>query len=150
MIFVFLHPDMKEIQFHHSLPVQIRWKDWDRFDHVNNATYFEFYDTGKVDYFETVCNGVDWNKSAIMIVHGECDFMSQIKEFNNISVRTAVTKLGHKSFTLCQEVYNHRNNELKARCTSVMVYYNHETNQAEPVPDSWREAITAFEGDNLE
>ncbi len=38
---------MKEIQFHHSLPVQIRWKDWDRFGHVNNATYFEFYDTGK-------------------------------------------------------------------------------------------------------
>jgi len=138
------------MQFHHSIPLQIRWKDWDRFCHINNATYFEFYDTGKINYFETVCPKVDWSKCAVMMVHDTTDFVSQIKEFNNISVRTAVTHIGNKSITLCQEVYNHRKNELKARCTSVMVYFNSVTQEPEPVPDSWREAIAAFEGDNLQ
>ncbi len=140
---------MKETEFHYTLPLQIRWKDWDRFNHINNATYFEFFDTGKINYFEKVCPGTDWSKCAVMMVHDETDFVSQIKEFNNISVRTAVIHIGNKSITLLQEVYNHRKNEVKARCVSVMVYFNSVTRQAEPVPDSWRSAIAAFEGDNL-
>lgn len=141
---------MKDIEFHHSIPLQIRWKDWDRFGHINNATFFEFYDTGKIDYFEKVCPDVDWKKCAVMMVHDETDFVSQIKEFNNISVRTAVTHIGNKSITLCQEVYNHRKNELKARCVSVMVYVNAMTQEAETVPEPWRKAITEFDGDNIE
>ena len=140
---------MKELDFHHSIPVQIRWKDWDRFCHINNATYFEFFDTGKINYFEKVCPGVDWSKCAVMMVHDETDFVSQIKEFNNISVRTGVTKLGHKSITLCQEVYNHRNGEIKARCISVMVYYNSIDQKAEGIPAEWRKAISSLEADNL-
>ena len=140
---------MNQTEFRYSIPVQIRWKDWDRFCHINNATYFEFYDTGKIGYFEKVCPKVDWSKCAVMMVHDETDFVSQIKEFNNISVRTAVVKLGRKSITLLQEVYNHRNGEIKSRCRSVMVYFNSLTQEAEPIPESWHEAITAFEGDNL-
>ena len=141
---------MKEIDYHYSIPVQIRWKDWDRFCHINNATYFEFFDTGKINYFEKVCPQVDWSKCAVMMVHDETDFVSQIKEFNNISVRTAVVHIGHKSITLCQEVYNHRKQEVKARCLSVMVYFNSITQTSEPVPESWVEAIRNFEGDNLQ
>ena len=38
------------IQFHHVLPLQIRFNDVDKFGHVNNTVYFQFYDTAKTDY----------------------------------------------------------------------------------------------------
>ena len=38
---------MEEIAFHHTLPIQLRFNDVDKFGHVNNTVYFSFYDLGK-------------------------------------------------------------------------------------------------------
>lgn len=34
---------MEEIVFHHTLPIQLRFNDVDKFGHVNNTVYFSFY-----------------------------------------------------------------------------------------------------------
>ena len=60
---------MEEIEFHHSLPIQLRFNDVDKFGHVNNTVYFSFYDLGKTEYFASVCPGVDWEKDGIVVVH---------------------------------------------------------------------------------
>ena len=54
---------MEEIIFHHTLPIQLRFNDVDKFGHVNNTVYFSFYDLGKTEYFASVCPGVDWEKN---------------------------------------------------------------------------------------
>ena len=33
---------MEEIQFNHTLPIQLRFNDVDKFGHVNNTVYFSF------------------------------------------------------------------------------------------------------------
>ncbi len=33
---------MEEIVFHHTLPIQLRFNDVDKFGHVNNTVYFSF------------------------------------------------------------------------------------------------------------
>ena len=38
----------------HSVPVQLRFNDTDALGHVNNSTYFSFYDLGKSEYFAAV------------------------------------------------------------------------------------------------
>ena len=55
---------MEEIQFNHTLPIQLRFNDVDKFGHVNNTVYFSFYDLGKTEYFASVCPDVDWEKDA--------------------------------------------------------------------------------------
>ena len=60
---------MEEIVFHHTLPIQLRFNDVDKFGHVNNTVYFSFYDLGKTEYFASVCPGVDWEKIGIVVVH---------------------------------------------------------------------------------
>ena len=62
---------MEEIVFHHTLPIQLRFNDVDKFGHVNNTVYFSFYDLGKTEYFASVCPGVDWEKMGIVVVHIE-------------------------------------------------------------------------------
>ena len=49
---------MEEIQFNHTLPIQLRFNDVDKFGHVNNTVYFSFYDLGKTEYFASVCPDV--------------------------------------------------------------------------------------------
>lgn len=137
---------MTKTEFHHTLPVQIRFNDVDKFGHVNNTIYFQFYDTAKTDYIAHVCPNVDWEKEAIMVVHIDTDFLSQIIGECKIGVRTATSRIGNKSFDLIQEVYDTDTNEIKCTCTSVMVAFDLEKHQSMVLPRRWIDAINKFEG----
>ena len=132
--------------YRHVLPLQIRFNDVDKFGHVNNTVYFQFYDTAKTDYIATVCKGVDWERLAIVVVKIEAEFVAQIKGDNHIAGRTRIVKIGNKSFHLEQDVIDTNTQEVKSRCLSVMVLYDLERQQTIPLPDEWRRAIIDYEG----
>ena len=94
---------MEEIEFHHSLPIQLRFNDVDKFGHVNNTVYFSFYDLGKTEYFASVCPGVDWEKDGIVVVHIEADFLAHRR--TNRSLRNRNQKLSSAATG-----HRHRNN----------------------------------------
>ena len=58
----------RSCEFHNVVPLQIRFNDVDKFGHVNNTIYFQFYDSGKTDYVAIVCKGFDWDRYAIFVV----------------------------------------------------------------------------------
>lgn len=132
--------------FRHVLPIQIRFNDVDKFGHVNNTIYFQFYDTAKTDYFAAVCKDVDWESVAIVVVKIEAEFLSQIKAGEHIAARTRVTKIGNKSFQLEQDIINVDTQEVKCRCLSVMVLYDLVNHQSMPFPENWRQAICQYDG----
>ena len=45
---------MEQLTFKHTIPIQLRFNDFDALGHVNNSVYFSFYDLGKTDYFRNV------------------------------------------------------------------------------------------------
>ena len=140
---------MEEINnrvFHHIIPLQIRFNDIDKFGHVNNTVYFQFYDTAKTDYFASVCKDVDWENTAIVVAKIEAEFVAQIEANNRIAAGTRVTRIGNKSFTLEQEVFDIDTKELKSPCLSVMVLYDLKLRQTMAFTDSWRRAIIEYEG----
>ncbi|ADV42084.1 thioesterase family protein [Bacteroides helcogenes] len=140
---------MKEIQFNHTLPIQLRFNDVDKFGHVNNTVYFSFCDLGKTEYFASVCPDVNWEKDGIVVVHIEADFLAQIYGSDPIAIQTAVTEIGTKSFHLAQRVVNTETKEVKCTCTSVMVTYDLIKHESKPLTDKWIEAICKFEGKDL-
>jgi acyl-CoA thioester hydrolase len=131
--------------YKHVIPLQIRFNDVDKFGHVNNTIYFQFYDTAKTDYFASVCKGVDWERVAIVVVKIEAEFIAQIKANSHIAARTRVIKIGNKSFHLEQEVFDTDTQEVKSRCLSVMVLYDLDQQQTMPFPDGWRKNISSYE-----
>ena len=143
---------MEEIVFHHTLPIQLRFNDVDKFGHVNNTVYFSFYDLGKTEYFGSVCPGVDWEKIGIVVVHIEANFVKQIFASDHIAVQTAVSKIGTKSFHLVQQVIDTKTNEVKCVCKSIMVTFNLERHESPPpmkTPSGTNESIERYRGTNL-
>lgn len=140
---------MEEIHFNHTLPIQLRFNDVDKFGHVNNTVYFSFYDLGKTEYFASVCPHVDWEKDGIVVVHIEADFLSQIYGSDHIAVQTAVTEIGTKSFRLAQRVIDTLTNETKCVCTSVMVAFYLTKHESKPLEQDWIDAICRYEGKDL-
>ena len=111
--------------------------------------YFSFYDLGKTEYFASVCPGVDWEKTGIVVVHIEADFVKQIFASDHIAVQTAVSEVGTKSFHLLQRVIDTKTNEIKCICKSIMVTFDLERHESMPLTEEWIEAICKYEGRDL-
>ena len=140
---------MEERAFKHVVPMQVRFNDVDKFGHVNNTIYFQYYDTAKTEYIFDVCPDIDWTKVAIIVVHIEADFVAQIVGQAHIACRTRVETIGHKSFTLRQEVFDVDSGEVKCICHSVMLAFDLTTHSTMLLPDEWVESICRYEGVDL-
>ena len=88
---------MEEIEFHHSLPIQLRFNDVDKFGHVNNTVYFSFYDLGKTEYFASVCPGVDWEKDGIVVFIGPHRRTNRSLRNRNQKLSSAATGHRHRN-----------------------------------------------------
>lgn len=140
---------MEEIVFHHTLPIQLRFNDVDKFGHVNNTVYFTYYDLGKAEYFISAYPTIDFEKEGVVVVHIEANFLSQIVATNRIAVQTAVTEIGNKSMVMVQRVVDMDTNEVKCVCKSILVAFDLEKHDSIEIPEVWKEAICAFEHKDL-
>ncbi len=132
--------------YHHSLPVQIRFSDVDRYGHVNNNAYFAYYDLGKEKYMSQVLD-VDYRKQDVVpvIANINADFIIPIFHGDDIVVETRVSHIGNKSFTLQQRAVNTRTKQVMCKCSTIMVCFNLRTQQSADMPQHYREAIERFE-----
>lgn len=137
-----------QIEYHHSMSIQLRWMDADAFGHVNNTMYFQYYDTAKMDYFRKVCHEIT-DKYAIVTVHLDADFMHQVyTKDDEVVVKSAITRIGHTSFTFRQELVG-RDGEVKCIGETIMVLFDTDKEQTVPFTPEWRKKIESFEGRKL-
>lgn len=132
--------------YHHSLPVQIRFSDVDRYGHVNNNAYFAYYDLGKEEYLRKVLN-VDYRKQDVVpvIANINADFICPIMHGDSIVIETRVSHIGNKSFTLQQRALNTATGQEMCRCATIMVCFSLSSQQSADMPQHYRQAIEAFE-----
>lgn len=140
----------EEMKFRHTMPVQIRFSDVDRFGHVNNSVYFSLYDLAKTTYIKEVLGETDWNKLAVVIANINANFYAPVFFSDPVVIETAVVHLGNKSFTLLQRAVTTDTGEVKCECRTVMVGYDLATKEPQPIPQCYKEAICRYEGRTME
>ena len=144
------HGPVPQFPFHCALDVQLRFNDIDMLGHLNNNSYFQIFDLGKNNYFSRVKEGyVQWSRPPLMIVNLNCNFLAQTRITEPVAVETQTVALGEKSVTMMQQIINSSTGEVKCVCQSVLVYYDHEAETAAPIPQEWRDALSAFEHRDL-
>ena len=135
-----LHP---EINFNHILPLQIRFSDFDTFGHVNNNSYMAFFDLGKMEYMGSM---IDRNFNAAdvsaVIASINVDFLAPAVMGEQLDVRTAVTHLGERSFTLYQRVVGSATGSVKAQATTVIVGFDIATQTSAPLRPLLADALS--------
>lgn len=137
------------IVWHHQMPAQLRFSDVDQFGHVNNSVYFSLFDMCKTKYIMEVVGNDVLSHVAIVVASVRADFLAPIYYPDEIAIQTAITHLGNKSFVISQRAINIRTNEVKCECHTTMVTFNAITKVSVIIPDSFREKVKAYEGDNL-
>ena len=130
-------------EFVHRLPLQLRFNDVDIMGHVNNAVIMEFFDYGKMKYFDNAGVYVEKESVTLVIVHYEVDFVGQILRGDMPEVWTKVVRFGNKSLEVLQYIVC--NGEPKAICKTVMSGYNREKQTSETIPERIKETIRNYE-----
>ena len=141
---------LKSLSFNHRTPIQIRFNDIDKLEHVNNSVYQQFYDLGRVAYFDDVLQEqMDWNIEGLILASITIEFLVSIKLHDRIEVRTKVFEIGNKSLKMVQELYNLTTGAISSSSQSVMVNYSNGQGKTLLIPEKWRGRIMSFEGDLL-
>ncbi|MFC6838155.1 acyl-CoA thioesterase [Halomarina ordinaria] len=121
-----------------STDIQVRFRDIDSMNHVNNAVYVSYLEQARSEFFREVLDE-RLDRVDTVIARQDVEYRHPIDLGEAVRVDLEVTRLGDSSLTMRYEVY--AGDDLAATAESVQVAYDREAGRSKPLPDAWRERI---------
>ncbi|OBI45965.1 4-hydroxybenzoyl-CoA thioesterase [Mycobacterium kyorinense] len=127
-------------------PVGTRWADNDMFGHLNNAVYYQLFDTAINGWINTSI-GVDPLTTPLLGIVAEsgCRYFSELRFPEPLIVGLAVTRLGRSSVTYRLGVFRAADDEPQAITALghwVHVYVDRVSRKAQPIPEGIRALLS--------
>lgn len=134
--------------YKHVIPIQIRFIDIDRLDHVNNACFLSYFELGRVKYFNQVLNKhINWNDSGFVIARTEINHITPIYLLDELYCFTKIINIGTKSITIKNSLVKKIGNDFQeaANGIGILVAMDYLNKVSIDMPIKWRQAIEEFE-----
>jgi len=132
--------------FHFSTQVKIRYNETDLLGHVNNVSYFMYFEQGRIEYFEhlQLTGELFGDQRVTVVARSECEYFAPIYLRDLIEMRVRVSRIGRTSLDIQYAMLVQ--GELKAAGQITLVLVDKSTGKSTPLPEFARERIQAFEG----
>jgi acyl-CoA thioester hydrolase len=78
-------PQQKKLVYEMLIP--IRWGDMDAMNHVNNATYFRYLETVRVDWLQSLAAPLKADGEGPVIVNAFCNFYKQLQYPGDVLIK---------------------------------------------------------------
>lgn len=134
------------MKFRTTTEIQKRFNDMDCFQHINNVCQQMYFDVGKSEYLAATLKGnAATDRMRVITVATNTSYMAQVRFDDQTYVTTECEKIGNKSFTLLQRMYDHRDDSapiIKTESRSVMVAFDFKRQESVELPDEWRENLS--------
>jgi acyl-CoA thioester hydrolase len=130
-------------------PVGTRWADNDMFGHLNNAVYYQLFDTAINGWINTVAGVDPVTMPALGIVaESGCRYFSELHFPQSLVVGLAVTRVGRSSATYRLGVFRSQPGQeagaqpITALGHWVHVYVDRTSRRPVPIPDAIRALLS--------
>lgn len=120
-------------------PIIPRISETDGAGHINNTVIPIWFEGGRTEIFRVLTPDLDFKNWRVALVNMNVDYLAQTYFQDPAVVRTWVDKVGTKSFTLYEELW--QGARLCAKGTATYVYFNYDDQEAKPVPENVRVAL---------
>ena len=131
--------------FINRLPIQVRFSDIDMMGHVSNTIYQNYYDSGKINYFDDVIPEMDIITVGVVAASVKLDFLKPIYIKTKIFVESRISVIGHKSLSMEQRLVEEDINEALSTCSTIMVCYDVKNKISIPIPEEWKYSIIGYD-----
>ena len=126
----------------HILPIQTRWMDNDIYGHVNNVTYYSYFDT-VVNSYLIDAGGLDIHDGTVVgfAVETTCRFFKPVAFPEKLAAGLRVGKLGNSSVRYEIAIFKDGDDTAAASGHFVHVFVDRATDRPTPVPAAIRAAL---------
>ena len=123
-----------------STSITPRVSETDGAGHINNTVAPVWFEAGREKIFR-ICNPdlsfSDWH---LVLAAMTVDYVAQVFWEHPAEVRTWIQRLGTKSFTVYEEIW--QRGHVCTKGTSTYVYYDYKAQQSQAIPESVRAALS--------
>ncbi|GAA5232413.1 acyl-CoA thioesterase [Verticiella sediminum] len=126
----------------HFSPISTRWMDNDAYGHVNNVTYYSYFDTAVNRYL--IESGVlDIQSSPVigLVVETGCQYFASVAFPEAVTAGIRVTRLGTSSVRYEVGIFREDDPSAAAQGHFVHVYVDRESRRPVPLPAPLRAAL---------
>ena len=144
-----------EGEFRYRHPIEVRFVDTDALGHVNNATYFSYFEAARAGYHALVTgsafgSGPDAHRTTFVIAEARIVYRSPVRFGEPLACACRVSWVGRSSFGL-EYLVEAGASPLGARRVvadgaTVQVFYDLTSERVVRIPAELRERMEAFEG----
>ena len=137
---------MSDFRFHH--PIEVRYGDLDPQGHVNNAKHLTYFEQARIAYWIQLgifSRDQSFMELGVILADIHISYHAPVYFGQNIKVGVHISKLGSKSMTWEQNIVDAETDKVLAKGEVVMVAYDYKEEKTIPIPQGWREKISAFE-----
>ena len=125
--------------FDHVVRVTTRWSDNDMYGHLNNAVYYELFDSAINGWLIT---GADLDVMTLpevgVVAESGCRFFRELEYPESLEVAVRVERLGRSSITYALGLFAAESEELAALGQWVHVYIDRDSRASVPIPSAVR------------
>jgi len=125
----------------YTISVSPRFGDMDSLGHVNNtvpAGWFEIARNPIIEIFDP-SKELKRETFPLILVHSDYDFVDQLYFKYDVEIKTYISRIGTKSFTVYHEAW--QQGRLCVKGNTVLVYYNFNTEKSEPIPEDKKKLL---------
>tara|TARA_B110000003_G_scaffold152808_2_gene153520 strand:- start:32286 stop:32723 length:438 start_codon:yes stop_codon:yes gene_type:complete len=133
---------IKRSDYKYFQVITTRWSDNDIYGHVNNITYYSYFDTATNQYLIDHA-GFDIQNAPIVgfIVHSNCNYIGPIAFPDKIEVGIFVKKIGNSAVTYNIGIFKKGEDKASAFGEFIHVFVNRNDKQSTPIPASIKKAL---------
>ncbi len=138
---------MSEPRFFH--PIEVRYADIDAQGHLNNAKYLTYYEQARIHYFEELglfSKAQSFMDIGTIVADIHIRYLAPVYLGAAIQVGVRTAAIGNKSLTLQETIVDGESGQVYADGTVILVSYDYRSHQTIPVPATWRQKITEYDG----
>ena len=132
--------------FDHVVPATTRWSDNDMYGHLNNAVYYELFDSAINGWLIT---GAGADVLALpelgVVAESGCRFFRELEYPRRLDVGVRVERLGRSSITYALGLFDGEQEDLAALGHWVHVYIDRTSRTPVPIPEAVRELLESTE-----
>ena len=124
----------------YAIEQEVRWRDLDAFNHVNNATYLGYVEEARVRWFKTLSGEWAEQDPAPILAAVTMNFRRPVGWPESLRIELFVERVGNKSVTVGHRILSTTQADLLyADGNAVMVWINRE-GRSVALPDDVRRA----------
>ena len=128
--------------FEYETELQVRFRDLDAMDHVNNAVYATYLEQARVDYYADVL-GVGLDDIDTVLVNLEIDYRHEVTlDDGTVTVEMGVRSIGESSVVVGYEL--RAGDRVAATAETTQVYVDPEAGTSRPLPEDWVEKMESL------